>query len=148
QRYFFFGTKASSKKPAPIVENRVADGGHQQRQQQAKRLATDDHDSRGPTLLGAWPRAEGERNHARHQRERGHEDRSQAVPVGLKDGGMTVQAAGAQIVHVVDLQDRVFLYHTEQDEDAQGGIEVDRLAASPQGEQGKGDGDGQRKQDG
>ena len=40
---------------------------------------------------------------------------------------------GAQLVGVIDLQDRVLLHHAEQHQDAQGRIEVQRLAAQAAG---------------
>ena len=49
-------------------------------------LAADDDDGDRAALFGAGAGAEGQGEHAGDQGERGHQDRAQAVAVGLEDG--------------------------------------------------------------
>src|SRR5688500_16283628 len=49
---------------------------------------------------------------------------------------------------MVDLQDRVFLHHTEEHEYAEGRIEIQRIAREPEREQRKRNGERQREQNG
>ena len=57
-----------------------------------------------------------------------------------------VQALRAQLVGVVDLQNRGLLDHAEQHQNAQRRVEIQRLAAEPQAEQPEGHGQRQREQ--
>ena len=49
---------------------------------------------------------------------------------------------------MVDLEDRVFLDDAEEDQDAQGGVEVERAAGQVEGEQREGNGEREGEQDG
>ena len=86
-----------------VLEEGVGHRRHQQRQQQAQRLAPDDDDGDGAALLGAGAGADPERQHAGHQGQRRHQDRTEPVAVALHDRRRAVHAVRAQGVHVIDL---------------------------------------------
>ena len=67
--------------------------------------------------------------HSADKGERRHQDRPQTVAAALDDGIVT-PCPGAELIHVVDLKDRVLLHHAEEDEDAQRRIEVELLAVT------------------
>src|SRR5262245_16586792 len=77
-----------------VLEDRVGDGGHEEREEQRERLAADHDDGDRTAFLGARARADPQRQHARHEGERRHQDGAQAVPVALHDGGEAVATLG------------------------------------------------------
>ena len=90
---------------------------------------------------------ERQRQHAADQRQRGHQDRPQAVAVGLDDRLVARHALRPQVVHVVDLQDRVLLHDAEQHEQSQGREQVQRVAGRPERQERERHGQRQRQQD-
>jgi hypothetical protein len=59
-------------------------------------------------------RAEHQRQHARNERQRRHQNRTQAVAIALNNGIVAIHAFFAQFVGVVNLQDRVLLHHAKE----------------------------------
>ena len=109
-------------------------------------MAADDDDRDAAAFLRAGAGAEREGQHAGDEREGGHQNRAQAVAIGLENRGGFFHAAIAQRVHVVDLQDRIFLHDAEEHEEAERGIEVERVVGEAQREQREGHGERQRKE--
>ena len=118
-----------------IVQECVGHRRNQQGQQQTKQLPSNDDHRRSPALLGPGTRAERQRNHPGHQRESRHQNRTQSIAVCLEHSRQPLHTLSAEGVHVIDLQDRVLLHHTEQYEHSERRIEVDRLAHAPEREQ-------------
>jgi len=131
---------------AEVVQNGIDDRHGKQCQQQRKRHATDDQNGNRASLLGARADGDQQGDHAGNERQRGHENRSQSVAIALQDCLLTWHAGCAELVYVVDLQDRRFLHHAKQHQDAKGRVKVKRFAAEPQTHQPKGDGDGEGKE--
>src|SRR5438309_1676601 len=77
-----------------------------------------------------------------------HQNYVPPLAAGPHDRLVARHARRAQVVRVVDLQDRVLLHDAEQDEDAERGIEVERVARPPQREERERDRERQREQDG
>ena len=96
-----------------IFENRVEDRHGEQRQHQAEQLSAGHHHADGAVGGRSGAGGNHQRNHARDQRDGGHQDGTQAVAIGLHDRVVAVETRGAETVHVVDLQDRVFLHDAE-----------------------------------
>ena len=126
---------ASPEHEGQVVEQRIDDRRGEQREQERERLAADDDDGDHPALLGTRAGADGQREHAGHEGERRHEDRPKPVAVSLEDRRGPVHPARPQVVHVVDLEDGVFLDHAEQDQDPERRIEVQRVAGEPERQQ-------------
>ena len=101
-----FPTRFEEPSRAPVVEDGVADGRDEQREEQAEHLATDDDLGHGRATRGARPGAEGDGDHRGHEHEGGHEDGAKTDAIGLKDGFFAFQPALAQGVGVGHLIDR------------------------------------------
>ena len=73
------------------------------------------------------PLRDHQRDHAGDERQRRHQNRPQPIAAGLHDGVVRVQPGLAQLVGVIDLQDRVLLHDAEQHQQAEAGEDVQRL---------------------
>ena len=88
-----------------------------------------------------------ERNHARHEGERGHQDGPQAIAICLQNGWQASHAFTPQVVGVINLQNGVFLDHAEQHQDAEHRVDVELLAEQDHADERERQGQGQRDQD-
>ena len=66
----------------------------------------------------------------------------------MEDGLRTGQSAFPEGVHVVDLQDGVLLHDAEEDEQPEGGVQVERVVRGPERKQREGKGKRERQEDG
>ena len=98
-------------------------------------MPADDHFGHGSPSCGTRSAAQRDRDHRSDQHHRGHQDGPQAHAIGLEDGRFTIQAAGAQGVCVVNLQDAVFLHDAKEHEEAKDRINVQRLVQHDHGDQ-------------
>ncbi len=110
-----------------VVEERIRDWRHDQRQQQRKRLSAEDDEADGVIGGRADTFRHDERNHSRHERERRHQNRPQAIAAGLNDCLMGRQAALLQLIGVIDLQNRVLLHDAEEHQQAKRREDIERL---------------------
>jgi hypothetical protein len=134
--------------PTQFVEQRIHHRGDEQRQEQTQALSTNHDDRHGSAFFRAGTGAQRERRHSGHQGERGHEDGAKAIAICLENRGKPFHALASEVVHMIDLENGVFLHHTEQDEQAEGGIEIQRVPGDPEREQREGQGQRQRQQNG
>src|SRR5262249_4328253 len=86
-----------------VVEQRVGDGGREQREQQRQDLPADDAAGGGAGEAAANAAREQERDHARHERQRGHEDGPEPVAVAVEHRVEPRRAGRAQVVDVAAL---------------------------------------------
>jgi hypothetical protein len=82
---------ATSEECADIVEDRIGHRRDQERQEERQGLPPDDHHGDSPTFLRPWTSPDSQGQHARHQRQGSHENRTQPVTVGLHNGFQAVQ---------------------------------------------------------
>ena len=68
-----------------------------------------------------------QRNHARDERERRHQNRPQPIAARLKNRRISFHASLPQLVGVVDLQNRVLLHDAEQHQQPERREDVQRL---------------------
>lgn len=133
---------------AEVIEVGIDDWGDEEGEEEAECLAADDDDGDGAAFFGAGAGTEGEGEHAGDEREGGHEDGAESVAVALEDGLVAFHALLAEVVHVVDLEDGVFLDDAEEDEEAEGGVEVEGIVGGEEGEEGEGEGEWEGEEDG
>ena len=102
-----------------VVEQGVGNRSYQQREQQAERLSADDDDRHRTPRTGPSAATQGKRNHARHQRGRGHQNRTQTVVATLHNSVQPVCASRPQFLDVIDLQNRILLHDSEENQNSQ-----------------------------
>ena len=84
------------------------------------KVTTADHDDRNrATFFRSGTCANRQRQHTGDQRQSCHQNRAQTVAVRLDNGVVPIHALGSQTVHVVNLQNGVFLDHAEQHQNSQ-----------------------------
>ena len=98
-------------------------------------MPADHNDRDRATLFRAGAGAQRQRRHARHQGQRRHQDRAQPIAIALNDRGVTFHPERAQIVHMIDLQDRVLLNHSKQHQDAERRIKIQGVIQKPERKQ-------------
>ena len=124
-RHLHFAVAEQATQTAPeiemsnVVKQRVGNRSYQQREQQAERLSADDDDRHRTPRTGPSAATQGKRNHARHQRGRGHQNRTQTVLATLHNGVEPVCAFRPQFLDVIDLQNRILLHDSEENQNSQ-----------------------------
>src|SRR6185436_15794896 len=130
-----------------IVEQRVRDGRHEQRQQQRQRLAAEHDEANRVVRPRPDPAGDDERNHPGDERERRHQNRTQAVAARLHDRVARGQARLLELVGVVDLQDGVLLHDAEEHQQAERREDVQRLPEDDDRQEREGQRQRQRQED-
>ena len=101
-----------------IVQERIDHRCSQQRERQRQSLAAGSKYGDRTAFFCAGACANQQRQHARHEADRGHQDRPQSISIGLQDRGLARHALRTQLVGVIHLQNRVLLHHAKQNENA------------------------------
>ena len=121
-----------------IIEVGIDHRRDEQGEQEAEGLTTDDDDGDGAAFLRARAGAQREGNHPGHQRERGHQDGTEAVAIAVHDGLQALHPGAPERVHVVNLEDGVLLHDAEEHQQAERGVEVQRVVRHPEREEREG----------
>ena len=112
----------------------VEAGHHQERQQGRGDGAADDGHRHGAVKLAAFAHADGHGQHARDQREGGHQDRAQAFAPGVHERFFAVHALRLFGARGVEQQDRVLGHQAHQHDHANEAHQVERAARQQQGQ--------------
>ncbi len=132
---------------APLREDLVEGGNHQQREQGRRDHAADDRLAERGAEVRALPRADGNRHHAGDEGEGRHQNGPQPDPSRLDDGLPARQAALLRPLREVHQQDRVLGDDAHQQDHADHAHDVDRRSRDQQRQHHADQRQGQREHD-
>src|SRR5882672_2230594 len=101
-----------------IIKQRIENRYRQKSEKQTQRLSTDNQNSDRPIRGRTRTAAQDQREHPGHEGDRCHQDWTKPVAVRTNDRVVTIHPLGPKSIRMVDLEDGVFLYDTEQQQNS------------------------------
>lgn len=126
-----------------VVRETVNDGDGEECEQEGERLSADDDAGRRLVEASSNTRRKHEGEHAGDERDGRHQDRTEAISVGLNERIEPVSAEAPEVIGVVHLENTVLLHDPEEHQKSEHGEHVDALAEDLEAHEREGN--GQRK---